>query len=321
MDIKNFLYQKKEKKSKNVRLIITTIIILSFFVSIIVLNKSNIKQNVDHFIWEKISTIWIISYDNNYPTNTHKLNNSTESFWLKESSINLNNYLDTKVQIEWNISEITSKYPILLISKIKIPSYKLSISNNKFFYTDKLISFDFSNDTDVYSKKDLWWIVVYYQNEPILYVDTFICSNILDTQNCNKIKESFIMNPTETFQSTLWYTFYRYKENSRITFNDNNLWYIFKANTDNDILNLSHSIYIVDSNFILNNKKEFILSGCSKSDITMTKISQLDKWILDDNLIKLNINWTNNSWQKISCKLNINIFNDWEIKNTSIKIE
>lgn len=321
MDIKNFLYQKKEKKSKNIRLIITAIIILSFLISIIILNKTNKKQNVDHFIWEKVSVNWLISYDNNYPTNTHKLSNSVESFWLKESSINLNNYLDTKVQIEWNISEITNKYPILLISKIKIPSYKLSISNNKFFYTDKLISFDFSNDTDVYSKKDLWWIVVYYQNEPILYVDTFICSNIIDTQNCNKMKESFIVNPTETFQSTLWYTFYRYNETSWVAFNDNNFWYIFKTNTDNDILNLSHSIYIVDSNFILNNKKDFILSGCSNSDITMTKISQISKWVLDDNLIKLNINWTSSSWQKVSCKLNINIFNDWEINNTSINIE
>ena len=321
MDIKNFLYQKKEKKSKNIWLIITAIIILSFLISIIILNKTDTKHHIDHFIWEKISVNWLISYDNNYPTNTHKISNSTESFWLKESSINLNNYLDTKVEIEGNISEITNKYPILLISKIKIPSYKLSISNNRFFYTDKLISFDFSNDTDVYSKKDLWWIIIYYQNEPILYVDTFICNNIIDTQNCNKMKESFIINPAETFQSTLWYTFYRYKENSWITFNDDNLWYIFTANNDDDILNLSHSIYIVDSNFILHNKRDFILSGCSNSNITMTKISQISKWILDDNLIKLNINWADKSWQKISCKLNINIFNDWEIVNTTLNNE
>lgn len=321
MDIKNFLYQKKEKKSKNIRLIITGIIILSFLIIIIILNKTDTKQHIDHFIWEKISVNWFISYDNNYPTNTHKISNSIESFWLKESSINLNNYLDTKVEIEGSISEITNKYPILLISKIKIPSYKLSISNNRFFYTDKLISFDFSNDTDVYSKKDLWWIIIYYQNEPILYVDTFICNNIIDTQNCNKMKESFIINPAETFQSTLWYTFYRYKENSWITFNDDNLWYIFTANNDDDILNLSHSIYIVDSNFILHNKRDFILSGCSNTNITMTKISQISKWILDDNLIKLNINWSDKSWQKISCKLNINIFNDWEIVNTTLNNE
>lgn len=321
MDIKNFLYQKKEKKSKNIRLIITGIIILSFLIIIIILNKTDTKQHIDHFIWEKISVNWFISYDNNYPTNTHKISNSIESFWLKESSINLNNYLDTKVEIEGNISEITNKYPILLISKIKIPSYKLSISNNRFFYTDRLISFDFSNDTDVYSKKDLWWIIIYYQNEPILYVDTFICNNIIDTQNCNKMKESFIINPAETFQSTLWYTFYRYKENSWITFNDDNLWYIFTANNDDDILNLSHSIYIVDSNFILHNKRDFILSGCSNTNITMTKISQISKWILDDNLIKLNINWSDKSWQKISCKLNINIFNDWEIVNTTLNNE
>ena len=321
MDIKSFLYQKKENRTKVIWEITIWVIIIAFIIGIVLLNKNDSVQTVDHFIWEKISTTGIIYIDNNYPTNTHKLSNSTENFWLKESSINLNNFVNTEVQIDWNISEITAKYPILLISKIKIPSYKLSISNNRFFYTDKLISFDFSKDIDVYSKKEFWWIVVYYQNEPMLYVDTFICSNIAETQNCNKMKESYIINLAESFQSTLWYTFYRHKENSWIAFNDDNFGYIFTTSSDNDMLNLSHLINIVDSNFIINNKKDFILSGCSNSDITMTKLSQINKWILDDNLIKLNITWTDRSWNKISCKLNVNVFNDWEIINTTLTYE
>lgn len=321
MDIKSFLYQKKESRTKVIREFIIGAILIAFLFGIILLNKNNSVQKIEHFIWEKISTTGTIYIDNNYPTNTHKLSNSTESFGLKESSINLNNFLDTEVQIDWNINEISAKYPILIISKLKIPSYKLSISNNRFFYTDKLISFDFSNDTDVYSKKELWWIVVYYQNEPMLYVDTFICSNITETQNCNNMKKSFIINLTDSFQSTLWSTFYRHKENSRIAFNDDNIWYIFTTNSDEDMLNLSHLIYIIDSNFITNNKKDFILSGCSNSDTSMTKISQINKEILDDNLIKLNVTWTDSSWKKISCKLNINIFNDWEIINTTLNNE
>ena len=285
------------------------------------LNRNDSVQKIEHFIWEKISATGTIYMDNNYPTNTHKLSNDTETFGLKESSINLNNFVNTEVQIDWNISEITDKYPILVISKLKIPSYKLSISNNKFFYTDKLLSFDFSKDIDVYSKKDIWWIIVYYQNEPILYVDTFICSNITETQNCEKLKQSYIINLAESFQSTLGYTFYRHKENSRIAFNDNNFWYIFTTNSDNDMLNLSHLIYIVDSNFIINNKKDFILSGCSNSDISMTKISEINKEILDDDYIKLSIKWTDTSWKKVSCKLNINVFNDWEIINVTLNNE
>lgn len=321
MDIKSFLYQKKESRTKAVWQTVIGIIILAFLAGIILLNKNDSVKYVEHFIWEKVSVLGEISVDNNYPTNTHKLSNSIESFWLKESSINLNNFLNTEVQIDWSISEITDKYPILVISKLKIPSYKLSVSNNRFFYADKLISFDFSKDIDVYSKKDLWWIVIYYQDAPILYVDTFICSKITDTQDCEKMKHSFIINPTETFQSTQWYTFYRHKENSWIAFNDDNIWYIFTANTDNDMLNLSHLIYIVDSNFIINNKKDFILSGCSNSDVTMAKISQLSKWILDDDLIKLNINWIDTSWNKLLCKLNINMFNDWEIINATVNFE
>ena len=321
MDIKGFLYQKKENRTRAIWEIMIGIIFIAFIIGIVLLNKNDSVQTIEHFIWEKISTTGVIYIDNNYPTNTHKLSNSTENFWLKESSINLNNFVNTEVKIEWNISEITPKYPILIISKLKIPWYKLSISNNKFFYTDKLISFDFSKDIDVYSKKNVGWIVIYYQNEPILYVDTFICSNITETQNCNKMKESYIINLAESFQSTLWYTFYRHKENSRIAFNDDNFWYIFTANSDNDMLNLSHLINIVDSNFIAYNKKEFILSGCSNPEITMSKISQINKEILDDDLIKLNITWMDSSWKKMSCKLNINVFNDWEIINTTLNNE
>ena len=317
MDIRSFLYQKKEEKEKNIWLIVTVVIILLFFVGIIVLNKTDKKEVIDHFIWEKISADWKIFYDNNYPTNTHKLVNNLESFWLKDSKTNLNNFLDTDVVIEGNINEITEKYPILTISKLKIPSYKLSITDNKYFYVKDLISFDFEKDIDVYSKKVWWQIIIYYKGEPMLYVDTFVCSNVTEVQNCDKMKMNYIMDLAETFESTLWYTFYRNKENSWVAFNDDNIWYIFTANSDDDLLNLSHFIHIVDSKFLLVNKKELILSGCSNKDINMTKISGIEKWILDDNLIKVTVSGTDDKKNKISCKLNIDIFDNRNIVNSS----
>lgn len=321
MDIKSFLYQKKANRAKIILQITSGIIVIAFFVGIIILNKNHVDIDIEHFIWEKISTSWMIFIDNNYPTNTHKLSNSIESFWLKESSINLNNFLDTQVQVDWSISEISQKYPILTISSLKFPSYKLSISNNKFFYTDKLISFDFSKDIDVYSKQIWWEIIVYYQNEPILYVNTFICSNITEALDCENMKRSYILNLTETFDSVLWYTFYRYKENSRVTFNDNNIWYIFTTNTDNDMLNLSHLINIVDSKFLLINKENYLLSWCSDDIFQMKKITKLEKNIIDDDLIRIDISGVDTNGQNIYCKLNINIFDDRKIINKSVELE
>ena len=318
MDIKSFLYKKKEKKAENIWLIVTAIIVILFFIGIIALNKSETKQIVDHFIWEKISTFWVISYDNNYPKNTHKLENSDESFWLKDSTINLNNFSDINVLIDWNINEITEKYPILTISTLRIPSYKLIITDNKYFYTKDLISFDFSKDIDVYSKKVWNQIIVYYKDDPILYVDTFVCSNVTEIQNCNKMKTNYIKNLGETFESALWNIFYRYKEDSWITFNDDNIWYIFKANSDNDLLNLSHLINIVDSRFLLVNKKDFLVSWCSNDEIKIKNISEIKKSILDDNLIKVTISWTDEHKNKVSCKLNIDIFDGRNIANSSI---
>lgn len=311
------MYQKKEEKEKNIWLIVTVIIILLFLIGIIALNKTDKKEVIDHFIWEKISADWKIFYDNNYPTNTHKLVNNLESFWLKDSKTNLNNFLDTDVVIEGNINEITEKYPILTISKLKIPSYKLSITDNKYFYVKDLISFDFEKDIDVYSKKVWWQIIIYYKGEPMLYVDTFVCSNVTEVQNCDKMKMNYIMDLAETFESTLWYTFYRNKENSWVAFNDDNIWYIFTATSDDDLLNLSHFIHIVDSKFLLVNKKELILSGCSNEEINMTKISGIEKWILDDNLIKVTVSGTDSTKNKISCKLNIDIFDNRNIVNSS----
>jgi heme/copper-type cytochrome/quinol oxidase subunit 4 len=55
MDIRSFLYQKREEKAKNIRLIATIIIIILFFIGIIVLNKADQKEYIEHFIGEKIS--------------------------------------------------------------------------------------------------------------------------------------------------------------------------------------------------------------------------------------------------------------------------
>lgn len=318
MDIKNFLYQRKEKKAKNIWIITIGIIFVLFICAIIFLSKNGYNPPIEHFIWEKVSASWIIYYDNNYPTNTHRLSNALESFGLKDSAINLNNFLDINVEIEWNISEITSKYPILFISKLKIPKYKLSISENKYFYVKDLISFDFSKDIDVYSQKTWWRIVVYYQNEPILYVDTFVCNNIVDNQNCEKMKQNYIVNLNETFQSALWYIFYRNKESSWVTFNDNNIWYIFTANSDEEILNMSHLINIINSDFLRINKNDLLLSGCSNDDITLKNISNVEKRIVDDNLIKLVIIWKTTDWKIANCKLNIDIFDDRNIVNSMV---
>jgi len=318
MDIRSFLYRKKENRKKRLRYVFMWFMILVFFTCVFLLNKKQPVQQNDYFIGQKITFSWTLTADNNYPTNTHKVSNWMESFWLKESQINLNNFLNDNVLIEWFISEITAKYPILSISVLKIPEYKLSVVENRFFYTNDLISFDFSKDVDVFSKKTWWDIVVYYQWEPFLSVRTFICSNVTESQNCERIKMERISSSTETFDSVLWYTFYKNKENSWITFNDNNIGYIFTVDSDADLLNVSHLINIVDSNFLSTYKKDLILSWCSDETYQMTKISGLSKKIIDDNLIKVQISGTDQSKKKILCKLNIDIFNNREINNVSI---
>jgi hypothetical protein len=51
------------------------------------------------------------------------------------------------------IDSISKKYPLLDIQNIKDPEAKLIIENNKYFFTNELISFDFSQDTDIKVEK------------------------------------------------------------------------------------------------------------------------------------------------------------------------
>lgn len=282
------------------------------------LNKKEVIQKSNYFIGQKVVFYGKLSNDDNFPISTHKIDNWTEAFWLKESSINLNNFVDDDIIVEWSILEFSKKYPVLSISTIKIPAYKLSITDNRYFFTQDLISFDFSKDIDVYSKKEWWNIVIYYQWAPLLYVKTFICSNVTESQNCAKIKEKHVFDMTETFISALWYTYYRNKENSWIAFNDNNVWYIFTANSDNDLLNISHLINIVDSKFLSTYKEDFILSWCSNDETQLTKISEINKKIIDDDLIKLQVSGEDQNGESITCKLNVNVFNNRDINNVSI---
>lgn len=321
MDIKNFLHQKEERKKNLFGQLLICIIIIIFIIFIIIITKSNKQEIINHDINEDISFLWELFADDNYPINTHIVKNNAESFWLKSNTINLNNFIGDTVEIQWYTANISSKYPILAIRELKIPSQKLIVSNNKFFFTDDMISFDFSKDIDIFAKKDKWQIVIYYQDTPMFYVDTFICSKVTPTQDCEQLKLNYTKNLNEMFTTYLGYNFYKNKENSWVTFNDDNIWYIFTTNDDEFLLNISHLINIIDSKFLQENKEDFILDTCSSDDIQMKEIYKLSKTIIDENLIKMTISWISKNNENIYCKINVNMFDNWNIENKSLSID
>jgi len=162
MDIRNILNKKKENKKRSIMIIsITIIILLMTIFPIINISKNN--NTIKYKVWDQISINWYITQEDNYPTNTHIISNETTTFWLKTSSINLNNLLNKDITIEGTIDNIDNKYPILTIKNIKDKKSKLIIHDNKYFFTNDLISFDFSQDPDITADEKNNHIKIYYQ--------------------------------------------------------------------------------------------------------------------------------------------------------------
>lgn len=319
MDIRNILHKKRENKIKKIRYLAFAIIIWILIIMLILWIKKNSKK-IRYNIWDNVQISGYINIDNNYPTNTHTISNEKTELGTKSSSINLNYLTNQELIFNCKIESISSKYPIATINNIKKPKSKLIIKDNKYFFTNELISFDFSKDTNIRAEKNDKYIEIFYQDQPIISVETFICNKVTPTQNCEQLIYWYTKNLNEMFTTFLWYTFYKNKENSRVTFNNQTLWYIFKTTNNDFLLDISHLINIIDSKFIVENKKELIMENCK--EWTGTYLEQINKVsieIVDQDLTKFNIDWVNNNKELANCKLTIDIRNDREIKNQLLK--
>lgn len=317
MDIKNFLHQKRENKKRK-KIILFSIILATIVISVLVwLVKEQYKY--DYYIWEQIQITGEITPDNNFPTNTHKITNSEVSFGLKSSSLNLNNFINQKVILNWEIYDFSNKFPLLQITNIKIPESKLIIQNNKYFFTQELISFDFSEDIELKAEKTGNNINIVYQDQLILSMETFVCSKVSSAQNCEEMILNYNRHLHETFTSYFGTIFYKNTENSWVVFNDNTIWYIFKTNDSDSLLNISHLIHIINNKFIKENKYELIYNNCITDEWnSITEINKLSADIIDESLTKIDVEWFDSQQNQINCKLTLNIRNDRKIETINV---
>jgi hypothetical protein len=320
MDIRNILHKKEENKTKKVRLIVLIIFCLgiAYIIGMLVYKD---KAKTNYFLWEELNEYGTLEVHNNYPLNTHKLITENGIFWLISSTLNINNFLDDKIEVHWYVSNITKEFPIIEIDNISIPDKNVKVKNNIYSFTNELVYLDFSQEKEFYATKNGQTITIYHQNSPVIEIETFFCSKITHTQNCEELIESYKNNDNEFFASYWWNVFYKIEENKRAAFNDNTLWYIIKVTDEDLLLNMSHLINIIDTTFIANSKKDFILTNCMWEDVdpTVWAISEVKKEVLDSDLIKLEITLSDLLWNTNTCKLNIDVYDDRSIKNKSIQ--
>lgn len=279
------------------------------------------KNKEYHFLWEEVEAIGTLEVHNNYPVNTHKLVTQSEIFGIKSSTLNLNDFLEDKVLVKWSISNITKDFPVIDVDSITIPDKHVKVVNNVYSFTKELLYFDFSQEKEFYAAKNGQKIIIYHQHKPVIEIEVFFCSKITPTQNCEELMQSYTSNDNEFFSSYWWNIFYKIRDNERATFNDNTLWYIIKTTDEDLLLNISHLLNIIDSSFISKNKKDFLIDNClgDWEDSNNYSISSIKKEILDSNLVKLEIQISDMRWQVVSCKLNVDIYDNREIKNKNVQ--
>lgn len=260
-----------------------------------------------------------VEEDNNFPLYTHKMNDKRD-YGLKGSQINLNKFIDLKVEIEGTVTSMKRDLPIIDVKTIKIPDQNLIIQNNRYFFTNDLIELDFSQDFDLQASYSWEFIEILFDDLPIVKVKNFICSKISDSQDCETLAINYKYEDRENFISYLWHTFYRHDNKNWITFNDNVFGYLFKPDEDQTLLDISHMINIINNETIMTNKSDLLYQRCRSEDDRYKELrieSIVHNW---PKSIIVNIEWITENNKDADCSISFDLRNNWEITDTSFRI-
>ncbi len=308
----------KKRNIKKIIGVLFTIIVGSIAVAKItnflysqIIEKNNEKIN----IWETINFLWEIVDENDFPLYTHKIENKNwESVFLKSSSINLNKY-SWILEIYGEIKDIKKNTPIVEVTTIKFPEQWLIIKNNNYLFIKDMIYLEFEKQPDLSAIKDDKEIKIFYWKEKISDIERFVCSRVLRQKDCSYLIEDYWNSQKDNFDSYRWYTYYKHWTGLRTVFDWKMFWYIFKNIEEENMLNLSNIIRIIDKNFVLANKREIIKQACNKEWEKIDQIASSSLQYDDDNKIHITIESGKTNYM---CKVTIDIRNERKITQTQI---
>lgn len=322
--IRDFSQEKKKKKRRALVAIILVLIWASIFVYKKETNNEwGGKESIAIQIktGETITVEGKIKESNHFPNYTHIVTNNEITYGLKSASINIKNYVWKKINIGWIISDIYEWIPIIEVNQVGDEENNIFIKNNKYIFTQDLLMFDFSSQTDLSSQKSGNYINIFYQGSPIIQIESFTCTKVTSTHDCEKLRMSYQSSEKENFVSFTQQTFYRHEKTSWITFNDDIIWYIFRPENDDTLLNTSHLVYVINDEFLMKNKRSLIEESCKDKEDSLKEIGETNIEILDENVIRRTVKGKTSEGKTATCKVAINIGKNWKVEDTTRKIE
>ncbi len=257
-------------------------------------NYTNVKGMV-----EKVDKMWYSEYF---------LKIDEEKIFLKNYPQNIGNLIWNNVLVRWEMKE-NNEGQIFFIKSLKDLDNNTLVEDNIYTFTDELL---------ILNAKDTPWIVAYkqgdkividYKNNHLIDISAFACSQISSSRDCKALINYFDLNENEYFNAYNWLVYYKINNNKRELFNDIFLWYYIDTKDDDILLNISSMIDVINSDYIFDNKKDFIIDNCE--DLMM--IDDVNIVWKTENFLVVNIRWKTTHKKQVACEITFDLMNDWKV--------
>ena len=257
-------------------------------------NYTNVKGMV-----EKVDKMWYSEYF---------LKIDEEKIFLKNYPQNIGNLIWNNVLVRWEMKE-NNEGQIFFIKSLKDLDNNTLVEDNIYTFTDELL---------ILNAKDTPWIVAYkqgdkividYKNNHLIDISAFACSQISSSRDCKALINYFDLNENEYFNAYNWLVYYKINNNKRELFNDIFLWYYIDTKDDDILLNISSMIDVINSDYIFDNKKDFIIDNCE--DLMM--IDDVNIVWKTENFLVANIRWKTTHKKQVACEITFDLMNDWKV--------
>lgn len=289
--------------------IVISILITAFLVIIFYKYNDFLKQTnflTSNFSWSNsIDILWKLEKIEKEWYNEYFLLNNELKFLLKNYPQNIDSLIWNNVLIKWEIKEAANAQ-LFFIESLKDLDNNIITENNIYTFANELIILNTKEMPSVVPYKQWNKIIIYYKNNPLIDISTFGCSKVSSSRDCKQLIEDFDLNENEYFDSYNWLSYYKIDNNKWELFNDTLLWYYIQTQDDDILLNISSVISIINSNYILNNKKDLIINNCKD----ILDIDDIDIIWQDWSIIIVDIRWKDKEKGNTKCLVEFDLMKD-----------
>lgn len=266
-------------------------------------------------LWATLTFSGEIVVDNEFPHYTHSIvSPDGNKIWLKSTSINLNSYANTHIELVGVVKKYFRIIPVLEVTAIKIWEQSLILKDNRYFFVEDLVYLDFSTQPQLSAIKSWDNIIVLFDGASVVNIERFACSKILKTRDCTSLITNYIQWRRDTFESYPWYTFYKHDTWYWTTFDANDYGFLFKDITDDMILDISTMFTMVNKKFVIDNKMDLITEYC-QDDISHLRTIDFQWPILYESpyLMTVDLDGIDDKKNPAVCTLTFDMWNDREV--------